>query len=312
MQTPADDDHSDGAPLQRNVSSDSSTMRLVLGCSSEDDTVTPPPTHVSDTSPELDEESVVVESQESVVVESQDSVVVESQDFVVESGGSQQSTAAVSGSNSEPETPRPAAAASSTTPTSSSSQAHEVVDSGSPTNVEHDEFLNQYLDNAGKRVLVRPYTSKPRLWQSGVSPHPALCRLDSVDDAVRLAATGVVWCLKSTMKHYEVVLNASLGWQDTGPTGNRRSHQIRTKGPIYCFLRSPEHMGTQVTFQQLTRVHVHHLFKRFEPCANVNLTNIDTEKKFVDRFLTRSDTDGKAWRQVRQNRCNPNPKTLTT
>ena len=138
---------------------------------------------------------------------------------------------------------------------SSSSQAKEVVDVSSSRSVEHDEHVAKVLEDCGKRLLCRPYTRHPRLWYHGLRAHPSLCRYLGIDDGVRLAATGIVWATDS--HHcFEIVLCASLGWQDVGTSRfkkHRKSHKIRPTGCMYAYLRTAKHVGTLLGSKSLEK-----------------------------------------------------------
>lgn len=187
---------------------------------------------------------------------------------------------------------------SETSPTasvSSSSQAREVADfTDGGSTIEHDEYLSNLLDSNCNRTMVRPMTRRPRLYQHQPHTHLALLVFDGIDDGVRLAATGLLWCMNE--RHYEVVLLGSVGWRNR--KNNSRSHQVRPAGPVYAFVRDVAYIGKVVQFSQLRKVNVHDLFTKATPLAEVDVALVKKSQQLREDFLAETKRDTQSWTGV--------------
>ena len=101
-----------------------------------------------------------------------------------------------------------------------------------------------------------------------------------------MCETGIVWDV--TGADWEVLLVGCLGWSERGPKGNRRSHQIEPKGPVFVWVRDAADMGKEITFAQLRKMHVHPFFVQGVPHALVDVEILAVEKKFLDQFILRA------------------------
>ena len=191
----------------------------------------------------------------------------------------------------------PVTNAEKTSPTdsvSSSSQAREVTDVTSPNaKIEHDEYF-ELIQEKAHRVLVRPHTRRPRLYQHKVTTLPALMLVDAVDDGVRLASPGIRWSVYDTT--WEVVLIASLGWRSV--KNKSRSHQVRPSTAIYVFLRKVVYVGAPVRFTHLMKVHCHNMFTKGKVEAVVDVDDVQKARKLRDAFVHEHKANTKDWKKV--------------
>ena len=186
---------------------------------------------------------------------------------------------------------------------SSSSQAREVVDVETPNaKIEHDEYF-EIIQEKAPRVLMRPLTRRPRLYQHKVEKLPALLLVDAVDDGVRLAAPGIRWCIYDC--DWEVVLTASLGWRSL--KNKSRSHQVRPSTAIYAFLRKVVYVGAPIRFTHLNKVHCHNLFTKGKVAAVVDVDDVQKARKLRDEFIEENKTNTKLWKKV-ATLTQPSPK----
>ena len=177
---------------------------------------------------------------------------------------------------------------------SSSSQAREVVDVQTPNaKIEHDEYF-ELIQEKAPRVLVRPHTRRPRLYQHKVETLPALLLVDAVDDGVRLASPGIRWSIYDST--WEVVLTASLGWRSL--KNKSRSHQVRPSTAIYAFLRKLVYVGAPIRFTHLCKVHCHNLFTKGNVEAVVDVDDVQKARKLRDEFIQEHKADTKSWKKV--------------
>lgn len=186
--------------------------------------------------------------------------------------------------------------ATPTSSVSSSSQAKEVVDiTPAGSKLEHDEYMDQLLDHSKKvRVLLKPGTRNPRLHQHRTTALPALLVFDAIDDGVRVCSAGIQWSVDG--RFYDVVVVASLGWRSYKK--NTRSHQVRPAGPVYAFLRDGAYMGTKISFGQLRKVHIHTLFTKGKPAAEVDVDVINKTLVLGQDFITKNKREVKLWSKV--------------
>ena len=176
---------------------------------------------------------------------------------------------------------------------SSSSQAKEVPAVGS--NVEHDEYVGNILDqNDPHRVLLKPATRKPRLYHHKATTYPALMVYKSVDDGVRIVSPGIQWSVDGRL--YDVVLIGSLGWRSYKK--NTRSHQVRPAGPVYAFVRDVAHVGKAISFTHIRKLHIHSLFTKGKPTAEVDVEIIQTTQRLAEDFLGTHKLNTKSWKTV--------------
>ena len=184
---------------------------------------------------------------------------------------------------------------SPTASVSSSSQAREVADvTQDDATMEHDEYFETVLQKCGNRVLLKPLTRRPRLWQHQSHTYPALMVYDGIDDGVRLVATGITWCVEG--RQYEVVLVGAIGWR--APKGNTRSHQVCPAGPVYAFVRDVAFKGKAVRFSQLRKAHIHNLFTKGEPAAEVDIAELAKAMKLREDFLAAKERAPALWNNI--------------
>ena len=177
---------------------------------------------------------------------------------------------------------------------SSSSQAREVVDVQTPNaKIEHDEYFELIQEKAA-RVLVRPHTRRPRLYQHKVETFPALLLVDAVDDGVRLASPGIRWSIYDST--WEVVFTASLGWRSL--KNKSRSHQVRPSTAIYAFLRKVVYVGAPIRFTHLKKVHCHNLFTKGNVEAVVDVDDVQKARDLRDEFIKEQKSNTKSWQKV--------------
>ena len=185
---------------------------------------------------------------------------------------------------------------SPTASVSSSSQAKEVVDVNSDNSkIEHDEYFELLLATAFKnRVLVRPTTRRPRLWRHESATFPSLLVFAAVDDGVKLATPGILWCLQET--NQEVVLIASLGWRSY--KRNSRSHKVSPSGPIYAFVRDVGYVGQPLRFSHVQKVHIHTLFLKGIPAAEVDVDDMQRARKLSSDFVRANASNTNSWKTI--------------
>ena len=198
-------------------------------------------------------------------------------------------------------TPLLQASADSTPPSASSSSQARESSKGKTNNkdkVEHDEFLIEALTNLakGKRKFIQPKTSKPQLRHHGIHVYPALCSFKAVDDAVRMVATGIIWDVEDV--EWEVLLVASLGWAVHGSNGNQRSHQVEPKGPVFVWARRGNLLGQAVSFDQMSKLHVHPFFTQGVPHATLDRAVVAQEKQLMHNFMIEEASSVKKWEEV--------------
>ena len=285
----------DEPPLKRHDSADS-TMRALLDCSDEE---TPPRAASEDAAP-------VGSFSPSVLT------TPGSEADVSATTSSQESLATLPAANTSDASPSPsdntsdaspgasdATASDATTPTSSvssSSQAKEVVDiTPAGPKMEHDDYVENLLDHNKKiRVVLKPGTRNPRLYQHKTTTLPALLVYDAIDAGVRVCSAGIQWSVDGRL--YDVVVVASLGWRSYKK--NTRSHQVRPAGPVYVFLRDGAYVGTKISFIQLRRLHIHTLFIKGRPSALVDVDVINKALLLGQDFITKNKRAVKLWSKV--------------
>ena len=190
----------------------------------------------------------------------------------------------------------PAEETSPTASVSSSSQAKEVVDVNSDNSkIEHDEYFELILEKEHKnRVLVRPSTRRPRLWRHHSATFPSLMVFSAVDDGVKLATPGILWCLQEIDQ--EVVLIASLGWRSYKK--NSRSHKVSPSGPIYAFVRDVGYVGQPLRFSHVQKVNIHTLFVKGIPAAEVDVDDMQRSRKLSSDFVRANGSNTNSWKSI--------------
>ena len=185
---------------------------------------------------------------------------------------------------------------SPTASVSSSSQAKEVVDVTSDNSkLEHDEYFEMNkIDQKPNRTLLRPATRRPRLYRHKSDKFPALLVFDLIDDGVRCATPGIIWGVNDTIK--EVIVIASLGWNSYKK--NSRSHKVSPAGPVYAFLRDVDYVGEPVCFTQILKLHLHTLFDKGNPAAEVDLDNIQKARELSADFVKTNKNNANAWNKI--------------
>ena len=297
-------------PLKRaDSASPKKMMRLLFPSTSEDETS--PCTHISAS-------ESASESQDSQLCESQSAVEAdESQSGDAEDGEASEEdnrevVVATPGDNSGAESVVAQPGSPSRNPSSCSdsssehSQVREMDNAEDNFVMEHSEHMENVIQSCGfgdRQLLCHSGKNSTglRLRHHTLDPRPALCLFTAIDDGSRLFQPGLVWSVDSTTDSrplWEVVAMGTMGWSDAGPSGNKRSHKIVPKGPVYGFVRSADLVGQQLVWNQLKRLHIRDIFTYGDPVSTVNKVVLQKAQTMFREFVDKNDKNILAWERV--------------
>ena len=162
-----------------------------------------------------------------------------------------------------------------------------------PDIMEHDEYKELVVAKSEGRHSLRS-TNRPTLWRHQRKPMACLCVYDAIDDGICLAQVGILWSVDCTT--YEIILVASLGWQEQRA---RRSHQISYNNPIYIILRSAHLHGSEIRFEQLIRVLATVLFREGRPHSTVHFPSLALSREMSEAFVDCYQRDIDKWCNIK-------------
>ena len=174
--------------------------------------------------------------------------------------------------------------AADTTPEDSTSPTSAPFASPTPEDpniMDQHEYRELICTQSQHRRIVRN-SSNPKLYQHQRRPKASICIFDAVDDAVYLAATGVLWHLDG--KQWQIVFVASLGM--TEQRRRSRSHKVSySSSPLYIIFRRSVFQGQEIKFEQLHRLVASAMFREGRPHHEVSFPNLTRAKSNANKFI---------------------------
>ena len=167
----------------------------------------------------------------------------------------------------------------------------EAVEVGGDTNLqEHDEFAVNHIKQAEVHFALR--RTRPTLYR-----HRATCLsharfFDGIDDAVKIAKSGVVWNIDG--KDMEVIAVACLGYKEDDHAKRKKKYKSKSAKvadirATHVIMRPFALVGRPLAMSQFRRVTAVQLFRQGTPHASVDLRQQSRTEEMTQSYVAETE-----------------------